>query len=222
MTNRVDQENAMRMYIFLMVFMVLMTISLKVNAVVETTPPSNVIDIPITLSDAHIDNTMHPLTTTPDYRNKLLVVLYGEAHYVDMPWQRDILKGGLSDAECLAYNIYHEARGESTAGQEIVAQTTMNRVRMPYWDDNVCDVVTERNAFSWTRDGRPDLPTDMQAYRKALEIALTFIYDQKIVDHPYADRITNYHTPAVNPTWWGVKRIGQIDNHIIYKRLASN
>ena len=44
---------------------------------------------------------------------------------------------------CLAFNIYHEARSQSTIGQLAVAQVVMNRVDDHRFPDTVCDVVTE-------------------------------------------------------------------------------
>jgi len=47
------------------------------------------------------------------------------------------------DAECLAENIYHEARGESTLGKIAVGLVTINRVRDARWPSNICSVVYE-------------------------------------------------------------------------------
>ena len=44
---------------------------------------------------------------------------------------------------CMALNIYHEARNESTMGQLAVGQVVMNRVYDDRFPDNVCDVVKQ-------------------------------------------------------------------------------
>lgn len=49
---------------------------------------------------------------------------------------------------CLACNIYHEARGETDAGQIMVAKVTMNRVEHSH--KNVCEIVWADKQFSWT------------------------------------------------------------------------
>ena len=45
------------------------------------------------------------------------------------------------DVQCLARNIYFEARGESIEGQEAVALVTLNRVMDENYPDTVCEVV---------------------------------------------------------------------------------
>lgn len=83
----------------------------------------------------------------------------------------------IDDAEldCLAKNIYHEARGESREGKLAVAHVTMNRVHSNRFPDTVCGVVHQavyskwwweekgkrvpvRNKcqFSWYCDGKSD------------------------------------------------------------------
>ena len=41
---------------------------------------------------------------------------------------------------CLALNIYHEARDQTTAGQLAVAEVTLNRVEHGSFPNSVCDV----------------------------------------------------------------------------------
>ena len=45
--------------------------------------------------------------------------------------------------DCLAQNIYFEARSESQAGMIAVAQVTMNRVKHPRYPNTVCEVVKQ-------------------------------------------------------------------------------
>ena len=60
-----------------------------------------------------------------------------------------------TSVDCLARNVYYEARGESLAGQYAVAEVTMNRKASLGYPKTVCDVVYQRDAFSWT--GQEDL-----------------------------------------------------------------
>ena len=53
---------------------------------------------------------------------------------------------------CLALNIYHEARGERVEGQIAVAHVTMNRVNHEKWPSTICEVVYQPKQFSWTHD----------------------------------------------------------------------
>lgn len=80
------------------------------------------------------------------------------------------------EINCLALNIYHEARGEPHDGQLAVAYVTMNRVASPRYPQTVCEVVWQRRQFSWTHDRRSDAPRDTRAWGKAMRIA-SFIYN---------------------------------------------
>ena len=52
---------------------------------------------------------------------------------------------------CLAQNIYHEARGEPTSGQLAVAFVTLNRTEDDRFPDSICGVVYQKGQFSWTK-----------------------------------------------------------------------
>lgn len=63
------------------------------------------------------------------------------------------------EVECLALNIYHEARGEPTRGRYAVAWVTVNRARSAQFPETVCEVVYQKTQnrrgrwvaqFSWT------------------------------------------------------------------------
>ena len=47
------------------------------------------------------------------------------------------------EIQCLAMNIYHEARNESLAGKVAVVLVTMNRVADDRFPNTICDVVHE-------------------------------------------------------------------------------
>lgn len=97
------------------------------------------------------------------------------------------------DAEinCLALNIYHEARGESAAGQEAVARVTMARRNHPSYPGTVCGVVWQPRQFSWTHDRNSDAAMDREALARALEIARRVQSEEVPVDYT---NITAYHT----------------------------
>ena len=82
---------------------------------------------------------------------------------------------------CLALNIYHEARDQSTAGQLAVAQVTVNRVESKHYPNTVCDVVYQKGksicAFSWTCDGASDTPHEQEAWEKSQYLASMMLDD---------------------------------------------
>ena len=64
--------------------------------------------------------------------------------------------------------IYYEARGESIAGQQAVAEVVLNRTKQR--DKSVCEVVFEPNQFSWTKHTRKPPPNNA-AWQTAKMIA---------------------------------------------------
>ena len=95
-----------------------------------------------------------------------------------------------SEIECLAQNIYHEARSESTAGRMAVALVTLNRVNDKRFPDSICGVVKQTKyypsgnidlhscQFSWYCDGKPDTIKDEKCYKDILLIAeVMYTYD---------------------------------------------
>jgi Cell Wall Hydrolase len=52
--------------------------------------------------------------------------------------------------QCLACNLYFEARSQGTLGMSLVAEITLNRVRPEAGSENICRVVFSDRAFSWT------------------------------------------------------------------------
>ncbi len=75
---------------------------------------------------------------------------------------------------CLAMNIYHEARGESVEGQRAVGLVTLHRVLARSYPDDICSVVYQPKQFSWTEEMPPVLEYD--AWDLARQIAKEGLY----------------------------------------------
>lgn len=71
--------------------------------------------------------------------------------------------------ECLAKNIYHEARGEPRRGQIAVAHVTLNRVAHAKFPDTVCKVVYQPGQFVWTAK-KPAI-REPAAWKRSKELA---------------------------------------------------
>lgn len=149
-----------------------------------------------------------------------------------------------SSLECLAKNIYFEAKSESFAGQAAVALVVLNRVMDKRYPNNICDVIYEgptyeswktstipglpeharvyyprrdRCQFSWYCDGKADKVKEESAYQKAHKVAWLVLYGH-IFD--FTQGATHYHAVYVNPKWMKQKnmiKIIRIDNHIFYR-----
>ena len=131
---------------------------------------------------------------------------------------------------CLALNIYHEARDQPFIGQVAVAQVVMNRVHDDRYPDDVCGVVMQgptyswkpdfpvrhRCQFSWYCDGKPDVPKNEKAWRKAQDVAFLVLYNKINLD--VTEGATHYHATYVRPAWARTKtRTTRIEKHIFYR-----
>ena len=138
-------------------------------------------------------------------------------------WPGPVPRIDLSQSlDCLALNIYHEARGESLDGQVAVAQVVMNRVGDDEFPGQVCEVVRQggeqqlrRCQFSWWCDGRSDKPRDARSWRKVQAVAHQVYWG--FSPDPTAGALW-YHADSVSPSWGHVFNRGpQIGQHVFYK-----
>jgi len=128
------------------------------------------------------------------------------------------------DLQCLAENVYFEARGEPLAGQYAVAEVTLNRTHARNFPRTICAVVHETRwdpvrrrhtaDFSWTELGALT-PEDGPAWKQALAVA-NAAYDD--LSPPLVPEALYYHATSVQPDWARSRRaIATIGNHIFYR-----
>ena len=116
--------------------------------------------------------------------------------------------------DCLAMNIYHEARGEVIEGQIAVAHVTLNRVDHGEWPNNICDVVYQPKQFSWTFMIEDQVPSENKSWSQAKIIARDVMIGN--VDDP-TEGATFYHATYVNPFWADQMEVSKIiDKHVFY------
>jgi len=128
--------------------------------------------------------------------------------------------------DCLAKNIYFEARSESHEGQLAVAQVTMNRVHHPNYPKDICDVVYQKTVkdnkivcqFSWTC--YPNIVTEVEAWQTSLMIAKKALTDITVHDKLARTNALFYHSLYVKPNW-KFTRVSKIGNHIFYAELHN-
>ncbi|MBB4633087.1 cell wall hydrolase [Sphingosinicella soli] len=120
------------------------------------------------------------------------------------------------DMRCLASAIYYEARGESLEGQLAVAQVILNRAENDRWPDDICGVVYQSGQFSFTFDGKPDIPAVKgPAWKRAEAIAIIAV-GQGWQD--VTDKATFFHATYVKPGWRRVKEeTRRIGGHVFYR-----
>jgi len=121
-----------------------------------------------------------------------------------------------TEIECLAKNVYFEARNQSTFGQLAVAMVTMNRVEDRRFPNSVCEVVYQNRQFSWTHLVNDHTPKERQSYKEIYRLAQV-VYNGEIEDITSGSSF--YHATYIKQPRWAkrMKKIGIIDQHIFYK-----
>ena len=153
------------------------------------------------------------------------------------PLEFNTVRYSAKDIECLAQNIYFEARAESTAGKLAVANVTINRTISNDYPNNICGVVKEGRhyysaksgtwqpfrdmcQFSWYCDGKGDVPNPGRAWNSSQELAKRVLrnhHQKALID--ITDGATHYHASWMEsyPRWSKERKVmASIDNHIFY------
>lgn len=134
------------------------------------------------------------------------------------------------DRECLARNIYFEAKNQSLTGQMAVGIVTIKRVVDKRFPNTLCEVVKQTRhkyangfpvrhkcQFSWYCDGKPDRPVERRSYKQAEQIANALL-DQESSIEDFTYGADHYHADYIDPPAWtqSMTKVAQIDNHIFY------
>lgn len=140
----------------------------------------------------------------------------------------------MHELDCLAKNIYFEARGEPLAGKLAVGLVVLNRTTSNKYPSKVCDVVQQGRytgtthsvkatsdshicQFSWYCDGASDVPKDYDAWTESQYIA-KIILERKVFD--FTDKATHYHASKINPRWTpGLEKVASIGTHTFYREF---
>lgn len=130
--------------------------------------------------------------------------------------------------QCMALNIYYEARGSNLADRAAVADVVLNRVLDTRYPDTICEVVKEglqdangnmrRNKcqFSWYCDGKADNPQDEDRWTDSQMIAWNIVQEGKY--RGLTEGATHYHATYVDPRWAStLQLVGRIGAHIFYR-----
>lgn len=118
------------------------------------------------------------------------------------------------EQHCLAKNIFYEAGNQTITGKVAVAHVTLNRLRSKRFPGSICQVVYQRNQFSWTLNSRfPKRTQKDWRWREATEVA------KKCLNFKDPTRgALFFHSRQVRPYWSTHKsRTVLIGNHIFYK-----
>lgn len=137
-------------------------------------------------------------------------------------------KYGPEALQCLALNIYFEARGSNLADKVAVADVVINRKQDTRYPNTICGVIRQakvdssgnvkRNQcqFSWYCDGKADVPRDNDRWEEARLLAHQILIDGKY--RGISEGATHYHATYVNPKWASAfQQVGRIGEHIFYR-----
>ena len=166
--------------------------------------------------------------------------------FLTSPTQGDIVNGIVNEksVDCLAKNMYHEARNQGTAGQLAVTAVVLNRVNDTRFPDTICEVIYQgptreswktrqhrnlpanerkyypvknRCQFSWYCDGKSDKPYDLKQFSYFTKLSRSFLSNElDFID--ITDGAVFYHADYVTPSWAkSKKRTIEIQDHIFYR-----
>lgn len=138
------------------------------------------------------------------------------------------------DRECLARNIFWEARNQSIEGQVAVAWVTLNRMESDRFPGSICRVVHQANRdangtpirhqcqFSWYCDGKSDrIPSNavaQRAWEDAQLIADVVLLDWARAKASPVQNATYYHADYVTPRWaQQFTKVAVVGSHIFYE-----
>lgn len=117
----------------------------------------------------------------------------------DPPLNRVRKAPQITEAECLASTIYHEARGEPVQGQIAVAGVVIKRTRTPGFRKSICAVVRQPGQFSFVRQGLIPRPkSGDQSWRASIRLANMLMAGQLKSPTPEA---IYFHSNSVAPSW---------------------
>mgnify|MGYP000452915930 FL=1 len=125
--------------------------------------------------------------------------------------------------DCLAKNIYHEAKGEPFEGKVAVAQVTLNRAASGQFPSDICKVVYQKNVvyekvlcqFSWYCDqATAAKPKNTAAYKECQIVARQVLLEEFRL--PSLNKALYFHATHINPGW-KKEKVATIGNHVFYK-----
>ena len=136
-----------------------------------------------------------------------------------------------NDIDCLAQNIYYEARNQSSLGQIAVAHVVLNRVKDEDFPATICGVVKQAKfkdgkvirhqcQFSWFCDGTNLKTRNQEAWSNAIRMAQQALKLYKVKD--VTNGATFYHASYVRPSWSRkFIKVLRVDDHIFYRRTEA-
>ena len=143
----------------------------------------------------------------------------------DVPEQITIPAIPEKQIECLARNMYFEAKSEPEEGIRAIGFVTLNRVNDKAFPKTICDVVHQRVGstcqFSWVCIyGKNARITNRTMYERIKDIAREVAYSAEYAIDPTRGSLF-FHASYISPQW-KLQRTVKIGQHIFYSRKRQN
>lgn len=143
--------------------------------------------------------------------------MFGGERFMDVDY-KELTPSAKKEVDCLAENIYHEARTEPEKGQVAVALVTMNRVNDARFPKKICEVVKQKTngtcQFSWFCM-KVKLNRTSEDYQEALKTAIHVYANYDLIED-FTKGSLYYHADYVRPGWKLLKTV-VIGHHIFYR-----
>lgn len=124
--------------------------------------------------------------------------------------------------DCLSRNIYWETLHEPLIGQLAVAQIVYNRVKSKKWGNTFCQVIFQKNQFSWTRNKElvNAKPKNEVQWKRAQHSALLFSKGVRVIGLHDSEF---YYAKYIKPPKWSknMKKEAQIGQHIFFSNKTK-
>lgn len=139
--------------------------------------------------------------------------------YIETKTTIEIKETVAQQLDCMAKNIYYEARGESFESKIAVGQVTLNRTKNPNFPSDICEVVYQKTGktcqFSWNCQDVKAIENGF-AWEESKIVAKYILTNQ--LSHDKIKDALFYHATYVTTNWdKQYDRIGKIGNHVFYK-----
>lgn len=143
----------------------------------------------------------------------------------------DLIQSARNEVDCLADNIYFEARGETEKGWLAIATVTLNRVKAKQFPKTICNVISQRRQarcqFSWWCNNKLRIKSqnktivvdDYELYKKIHRFAFNLYINSNNINDTTNGALF-FHSKNVSKHRLGVPNLiktAEIDNHIFYK-----
>lgn len=136
-------------------------------------------------------------------------------------WLASVLPPPAADSLCLSTTVYLEARDQSAAGQQAVAEVVMRRRDSGLWGADLCSVVTARKQFAPSIVSPRTQIANVDAWAEAVTIALESERNWALPPSQRKEIVPGAShfaaTAIAAPSWRNAYQVATIGDHTFFK-----